>query len=44
MKLYVNIYSKEIGDLNIIRNIPGIFLKKPGNIMEFYQSGNVGIL
>ena len=34
MKLYINIYPKVIGDLNIIGNIPGIFLKKPGKIME----------
>ena len=30
----VNIYPKVIGCLNIIDNIPGIFLKKPGKIME----------
>ena len=28
MKLYVNIYPKVIGGLNIIGNIPGIFLEK----------------
>ena len=34
MNLYVNIYPKVVRDLNIIGNIPGIFLKKPGKIME----------
>ena len=34
MKLYVNIYPKVIGGLNIIGYIPGIFLKKLGKIME----------
>ena len=28
MKLYINIYPKVIEGLNIIGNIPGIFLKK----------------
>ena len=34
MELCVNIYPKVIGGLNFIGNIPGIFLKKPGKIME----------
>ena len=34
MKLCVSIYPKVIGGLSIIGNIPGIFLKKHGKIME----------
>ena len=37
-------HPKVIGGLNIIGNIPGIFLKNPGKIMEFCQSRNVGTL
>ena len=46
MKLCVSIYPKVIGGLieNIIENIPGIFLKKSGKIMEFCHSRNVGTL
>ena len=36
--------SKVIGGLNIIGDISGIFLKKPGKIMDFFQSGKVGTL
>ena len=36
--------SKNNYRLNIIVNIPGIFFKKPGNIMEFCQSRNVETL
>ena len=48
MNLYVNIYPKVVRDLNIVGNIPGIFLKitwkNHGNTMEFCQFGNVGTL
>ena len=37
-------HPKIIGGLNIVGNIPGIFLKNLRKIMEFCQSGNVGTL
>ena len=36
MNLYVNVYPKVVKDLNIIGNIPGIFLKKPGKSWKYH--------
>ena len=44
MNRYVNIYPKVVRNLNIIGNIPGIFLIKSGNIIEFCQFGNMETL
>ena len=40
MKVYVNIYPKVVGDLNINGNIPGILLKKLEKSWKYRQGGH----